>query len=263
MRPHLICLCLFCWMASGGFARAALAVSGDPEAQPTELEVRASLEHWARYYGYRYPVSGALREYVLEGAPAVGIDVGWLPFAWPAEGTRTGFRLSYARLIHAVSRIHNAELATQSHHLSAGLAAAFAATPSVETECELLYGEHSYTVADTFVPDPHYRFIRPGALLRVEFWRLRATAGAGMRLLLDTGELESAAWYPDAGGLGLDAQATFGVAPTKSFTVLLGVRWIAYRFNLNPNSMAPSPGGIARLALDLYLDTFAALELLL
>jgi hypothetical protein len=266
MRQYLVASCLLLSTAGPpSLARAAPSGGGsaDGTPEPSEFEVRARLEHWARYYGYRYPLSGALREYVLEGAPALGVDIGWLPFAWPSDEARTGFHLNYSRLLHAVSRIHDAELETQSYSLGLGLKARFAAAAWVETAYELLYGEHSYTVADTFVPDPHYRFIRPGALLRVKLWRLRATAAAGMRLLVDTGGLESPAWYPEAGGLGLDAELTCGAALTEVFAVLVGIRWQTYRFDLNPNPTAPSPGGAARLALDVYLETFVALNLLL
>jgi hypothetical protein len=266
MRQYLVASCLSLWTAgSPSLVQAAPSGGGsaDDSPEPPEFEVRASLEHWARYYGYRNRVSGALREYALEGAPALGVGIGWLPFAWPNDEARTGFRLNYSRLLHAVSRIHDAELQTESHSLSLGLKASFMVAAWAENAYELLYGEHSYTVADTFVPDPHYRFIRPGTLLRVKLWRLRATAAAGIRLPVDTGDLESPAWYPEAGGLGLDAELTCGVALTEAFVVLVGVRWQRYRFNLNPNPMAPSPGGVARAALDVYLDTFAALNLLL
>ena len=229
--------------------------SGAP--RPTALQLELGLPLFTRRLHYEDDVTQTLRSYRLDGlAPGVAAGAVWYPGAHFTSGAAAhlGVTGGYLRGFPPAAAREGREFDTKTQSYRVGLRVRIPVDP-VEIGILGEYGGHDYEVARdpntglALVPDVAYRFIRPGVVVALTSGAFTAEAAAGARIVLDTGELQSAEFFPDLTGWGFDAALGAGVV-LGPVAVLLRGAVERYRFELRPSAVAPGPYGAAEVAID-------------
>lgn len=232
--------------------------------RPAWLEGRLLTGLLLRRFGYADEVRGALREYSLRRAAWLGAAVRVYPGAALTEGilANVGLTASYERMFDVTSSVDGTPLPTSSSAWGLG-ARVRQRLADFELGGGLAYGRHRFVVADSYVPDPDYRFARVDAEVTWRPARFVLTLQLGYRQLFGTGELGEAAWFPKLGaagpfhrGFGLDGELSGGYSVMPELDLLLGARVLRYRLPLNPAAGDDNPNGVAGSARDLYGAAF-------
>lgn len=214
-----------------------------------------------RFFNYLYELRGALRADTQTKAPVGLGQVAFYPFALGSCGgaANLGVRFGYERMESITSRLAERPLATSASAYHAELLlriplGALTLTPSAG------YYERRYTIAGEVVPNVDYRTLGGGleAALKVGRWVFEL--GAGGRFILDSGEIESAAWFPHPTDFGLTGRARLGIALNQRFELLAGVDTEYYHFKFHFVPGGAYPNGIAGGAYDVYLQGLLALR---
>jgi hypothetical protein len=228
-----------------------------PGDRPAAIQLELGVPLFTRRFRYEQDVTQTLRSYRLDGlAPGVVAGLVWYPGAHFTShaAAHVGLTGRYFQGFPPAAEREGRSLDTTTRSYRFGLRLRIPARP-LELAVVGEYGAHDYQVARDpvtgvpVVPDVGYRFVRPGLGLGIQVDAFTAEVTGGVRVVLDTGELESAVFFPNLSGYGLDGSlAAGGVAGPVA--VLAQGAFERYRFALNPSTVAPSPYGVAGLAID-------------
>jgi hypothetical protein len=231
-----------------------------PSAQRSAiLELQASVGALQRTFDYRDEQRGALRAYLLHGAPSARFDANFYPFALSSRGAVAGLglRVAFEPLLAVTSRLAERRLTTRAYAYQAELVWRLPLGPLAFAPA-LGFAERRYEVSESIVPEVAYESLRASVGLRLRAAWLVGELACGGRFVLDTGQLGSADWFPDVSGFGWDANAQLGVGIGDWLDLLLGGAAELYRwdFHAPSNATDPSmfPNGIAAGASDRYLQ---------
>lgn len=107
-------------------------------------------------------------------------------------------------------------------------------------------------------PDVGYGVLAPKVDARLGFGPFSVGAHAGLPIVLESGELANAHWFPNAGGVGLGVGVSAGFRFLERFEVGLGGDFEQYGFDFNPlpagRTEKTAPGPIAGGAVDRYIS---------
>ena len=235
-------------------------------APPTCVEAQVRAGTSTRSFGYEEEVSGALRKYDLHWGGEWGLSLRVYPAARVAKGllANLGVQAWYEQLLGVSSHIEQKPLATTSHAYGFG-GRVRARVWQLDLTGGLAYGRQLYRVADTYVPDPDYRFVRFDAEASWRPRRFVVAVDLGYRQLFSTGELGSGDWFPRLGaaapfsrGFGVEGELMVGYGVGDHFELLLGGRLLRYSVPLHPAPEDASANGVAGRAHDLYAAMFGA-----
>ncbi|MBP6631340.1 MAG: hypothetical protein KA297_18025 [Kofleriaceae bacterium] len=221
--------------ATGDGVRAAAAPTGGRTA-PRLLELAVAGRPFWRRLRYRDDIGDRLRPYdlaanavgghlvVRPGVPGLHVIVAG-ELAIGVNGSRTTDMTAYA---------------TRASELTAAVGYGLHVA-GAWVSAEVGAGQQRFTVVDEMagaaelVPDVRYRFARGALVGTVPLGpRMGLTLGAGWRYLVDTGELESAAWFPRMGGQGVDASAGVDYALTPWLSGFAKAELRRYFFAMHP-----------------------------
>jgi hypothetical protein len=203
------------------------------------LEVMASGGAMTRNFDYENERSGALRGYALDRSPIAMLEVTGYPGALASCGLASGIglRLGYEQLFGATSRIVDQELDTSGNAARAELVFRLPIGP-VSVEPAAGYYRRRFAVERDYVPDVTYRAVGGGLKLDLRLGLFIAEARGTARFVFDSGQLESAGWFPGASGLGFDASGLIGLAPLDWLDVFVSGYVERYAFDLNQTEPA-------------------------
>jgi hypothetical protein len=238
------------------------ASPGD-DKRPSPLEIIGGIRAFSRNFRYTDDLFDALRSYKLGAAPAFFIQGRWYPAAHFSGGipAHIGLTGGYEQGVFLKSQVSGGEeLTTKMSEWYAGLRYR---VPFEKHELGVqgTYGKHSFKVEDDpaapLVPDVDYSYLRFGLDGRVRVDQILLGAHFGYRMLLDTGELQSSAWFPNTGGGGVDAGLFAGYEFITGVALVAGFDFRRYFFSFDP-----SPGDplIAGGAVDEYLSGWGGLS---
>jgi hypothetical protein len=210
-----------------------------------------------RKFSYENERSGALRGYTLDQSPIAAIEAAGYPGALVSCGLASGIgiRLGYEQLFGASSRVADQELDTSGNAARAELVFRLPIGP-VGIEPGAGYYHRRFVVERGYVPDVVYQATGGGLKLDLRLGLFIAEARGTARFVLDSGQLQSDDWFPDASGLGFDASAFIGIAPLRWLDVFVSASVERYAFDLNqtePADRTAPPirvGGVADEAHD-------------
>src|SRR5690606_15254413 len=193
---------------------------------------------------------------------ALGVRLGWSPLLVTDQEVsgKLGLRASYATLLQASSTINGTQLATDSQAWQLGLRAGTIIRGTVELGFALDYGEHAFWVADTYLPDPHYRYTRPGLYARINLGRLSIEAAFGSRFLLHTGQLSARSWFPQARGVAADGELGASLRVIGPIGLAAGGTWTRYPVTINAPLNHQNHNGVAEGLIDLYVSLWGGIQ---
>jgi hypothetical protein len=112
-----------------------------------------------------------------------------------------------------------------------------------------------------YIPDISYKYVRPSADIRLGFGPVTVGASLGVRFVLNTGALESSAWFPASSAFAGDAEVYGGYTIVKDLFVVLGFAVQRYGIDMH-SSPADLPQGrdVAGGAVDQYLILHTGIE---
>lgn len=227
-----------------------------------------------------------LESYTQEVAPAPQVEVLWFPAAhftdaWPAHlGISGGFSTVLA--VSPTARVTSPDGAqTQDVQLSqsqlrwyAGLEGRIPLDP-VRILVDARFGQQSFSLDGDDVtlgndgaltpggaprlPDVNYQTIAVGA--DVEWRPERLILGAYGRYLvtLSSGDVSSAAWFPETSVVGVEVGGRVGWQLSRVFDVLVGIDSQLYGLDFNPVPPTTPPERVAGGATDRYLTVWLGL----
>lgn len=241
-------------------------VSDDDLPRQPALELLAGMRAFSRNYRYSDDLFDALRSYELGAAPAAMANLRWYPAAHFSRGGAANIGLygSYETGFALKSKVSGGEeLSTRMQEWQAGLRYRLP-IDAHEVGFSLGYGSHSFEIEDDpaapLVPDVNYTFIRAGVDARVLVSVIMLRAHLGHRFLLDTGELGSASWFPNASGGAVDAGFSVGYSIIDNLSLVAGFDFRRYYLSFDPQ---PGDPNIAGGASDEYLSGWGGLLVLL
>ena len=239
------------------------AASPGDDKRPSPLEIIGGVRAFSRNFRYTDDLFDALRSYKLGAAPAFLIQGRWYPAAHFSGGipSHIGLVGGYEQGVFLKSQVADGEeLTTKMSEWYAGLRYRIPIEKH-ELGVQGTYGKHSFKVEDDpaapLVPDVDYTYLRFGLDGRVRVDQILLGAHFGYRMLLDTGELQSDAWFPNTGGGGVDAGLFAGYEFITGVALVAGFDFRRYFFSFDP-----SPGDplIAGGAVDEYLSGWGGLS---
>ncbi len=230
--------------------------TGD-DKRPSPLEITAGVRVFSRNFRYTDDLFDALRSYKLGAAPAFFIRGRWYPAAHFSGGipAHIGLTGGYEQGVFLKSKVSGGEeLTTKMSEWYAGLRYRLPIERH-ELGFQGTYGKHKFDVEDDpaapLVPDVEYAYIRLGVDGRVRVDQILLGAHLGYRMLLDTGELQSSAWFPNASGGGVDAGLLAGYEVVTGVSLVAGFDFRRYFLTFDPE---PGDPFIAGGAVDEYLS---------
>lgn len=214
----------------------------------------------------------AVPDHHLGFAPALGLQVQVYPAVFLGLGGfagQVGLTGGFERSFPVASRYSGtllnvpSELNSVSQEWTFGSRVRFPGEKR-ELGVVLAYGQHRFSIqgdeARPIVPDVAYSHVRFGGDARFDFGRLFAGAKLGLRLVLDSGELENEdLWFPNASGQAIDIGLWGGYRLIDSLDLVLGVDFVRYGFDFNPIDKANATR-VAGGAVDQYLSGFAGIQ---
>ncbi|MES1205986.1 MAG: hypothetical protein ABUS79_08610 [Pseudomonadota bacterium] len=204
-----------------------------------------------RRFDYRDERRGALRAYVLSGAPAGRVEGAFYPIGGSRcrAGVAFGLRGAYELMAPLTSHLGDRSLDTSAFayqgeavlRISRG---AFTLKPSVG------FFARRFVLKGDAVPSVDYRAIGGGLEASLRSGTVSFDAGGGVRRILDAGELTGADWFPRASGVVYTAQARVGVVVADWLDFVVGAAAEYVSFDLHADPFGPSPNGVAGGAYD-------------
>jgi len=129
----------------------------------------------------------------------------------------------------------------------------------------LTYGQHKFVLegdeAVPIVPDVKYTYLRLSTDAEFSFGAVFVGAELGVRLVLDSGDLETDLWFPNASGKGIDLGVHLGYQLLDSIALVGGVNAARYGFDFNP--IKTTATRVAGGATDQFLSGFVGIRLAL
>lgn len=244
------------------------ADAGDKATEDSgiDLAVTAGLQVFSRNLTYTDDLFSALREYKLSAAPAFVIRAELYPMAAVTSGalTRLGVAAMLARSPELSARTpEGAEVGSEARAYAVGLRYR-QPLGHAEVIAAADFGARRFAIDDAAartnagIPDTDYRYLRVGGRAAVPlFGHLNAGAGAGYRLVLDTGEIGDDRHFSRLSAGGVDATLFLGYAVTDLVNLELGTRVERYFYSMNPE---PGDAMVAGGAIDQYLAAFFRLR---
>ncbi len=240
--------------------------------RPSPLEVRGGMRLYSRSFRYTDPANEVnplggypdLATYNVAAAPMVFANGTWYPGAhftdgWLAHlGVTGGFEVGFATHVEYAGKTLD-----QSHSL-------WFVGPKFRIPLGVhdvgifgTYGTHNFEVSgdtNTF-PDVRYEFVDIGLDTHLRFDQLRIGAHAQYRMVLDSGPIGDANWYPNTTARGVTFGGEVGWQFLAPFEFLVGLDSLQYGLDFNPISLENprAAGG----ATDRYLSVWAALSYVL
>jgi hypothetical protein len=218
-----------------------------------------------RMFNYRDEQRGALRAYNLKRAPLARLEAAIYPLAGRRCGGAAvlGVRGAFEQMAPVTSQVADRRLETGAFAYQAELLAripvgVFIFRPSVG------YFARRYSVAGNVVPNVLYRSVGGDLQIELRARALRLELGGGGRLVVDAGQIESAAWFPEATARTYTGRARVGWALSGWLEVVAGAdaEYSSFRFNVPASAAAGAgyPNGVASGAYDFYVRGLLALR---
>ncbi len=230
--------------------------------RPAAVDIEFDFVFVHRNLSWKDDLIGNLRDYTLAFGPGIQTKFQYFPGAHFTNGigAQFGIDFEWQRLFDFDStRDDGVSFPTEAQQFLAGLRWRYPAgrwEPTIIAD----YGLHKFQfgvggppITTTGIPGVKYKFIRAGAGFRVDAGKdenFIIVFNGAYRYLLSAGGIESAQWFPQAKGNGMDALLMFGYGLPKGFEVRLGLEYRRYWFDLNP--LPPDPPYVAGGALDQY-----------
>jgi hypothetical protein len=238
------------------------------------LELRVTPRVVTRDFHYEGEIRGALRTIALQRAAALSANLRWYPAAHFTQEfwANIGLTLGYEHMFGVSSYMDARPFPTESSAYDIGTRVRLPVLDLLEFGLGFGYGRHQFIIAEDYVPDTDYHYLRlnADASLRVSYFA--AGLGLGTRMLLKTGQLATEEWFPRssvatvfgsgyADGSAYDAEIWGAFVPVDQLYILIGARWLRYSVNLNSREGDINPNGVAARAVDTNLSLFGGLEL--
>ncbi len=256
----------------------------DDSGRPSPLDASLGVGIYGRAFRYTDTVAqlgkpGAepLVDYNLDAAPMPFVNVQWYPAAhftggWLAhigisggygQGIATSVAYNDGATDYTYSQSHNLYYAG----LRGRIPVAFA-TFGLKAN----YSGHSFglknkesgaadgSFPEAVFPNVSYSMIEMGADAEVRIGRVILGANGSYLLVLDSGDIGSAAWFPNTSTMGVHFGGHVGFEISSMFDVLAGVDIRAYGMDFNPIAPGTDDSKVAGGATDRYLTAFLALR---
>jgi hypothetical protein len=216
----------------------------------------------SRHFDYTDDIFFSLRNYELGAAPVFFLRGEWYPLAHEGNGDLANFGVvgGYEHVFPPKSLTRDArQFDTASNAFFAGLRGR---VPIDAHELGFVggYGRHRFEVggdeAAPLIPDVAYDYLRIGAEAELRFSEFLFGIELGKRFILSTGELETAAWFPQVSPDAIDVRALVGHSITDDLDLMAGVQLTRYFFSMNSR---PDDVRVAGGAVDQYLSGWAAI----
>jgi hypothetical protein len=235
--------------------------------QRRALWLAVGAHYVTRDFKYKDDLFGLLRSYSLGGSPLLAARASWYPAAHFGSGlaSNIGVDLGLEYGVGLASRNSaNVSFPTRAYDFTAALQGRI---PIGAHRIALFAGGgrqgfHIGNASNGEIPDipsVTYTFLRGGAEMALSFFdTVSLIGGAAVRAPLSLGDISTAAWFPHASALGLDAHLVIEIEIAGGFGVSLGGELRRWGFSLKPK---PGEPNVAGGALDQYLAGTAALVL--
>jgi hypothetical protein len=246
----------------------------EEEAAPTApgdrlspLEIGLGVRGYSRNFEYNDDLFGRMRTHQVDAAPSVFIYARWYPLAHGKEqgvlanlGVTGGYEQGFATTTEDAD---GRELSTSMNAFFVGLRGRL---PLDRHELGLVasYGQHNFGISGDDLrpfPDVGYKYLGIGVDGRFRI----SSALVGFRLehrqLLDTGELESAIWFPNAKGAAFVAGIYGGQSLSDQIDLMAGFDIHRYYIDMNtPPAPVPAGTNIVGGAVDQYLSLWVGIS---
>ena len=248
--------------------RSSASADEDPTYRPFLLELGAIAGLNYQRLSYRDDLYGFLRPYSLSNAKSFGGYIEAYPLALAVGGAlgRLGVEGRYVQMVNFDSlRSDGNEFPTGARELVVGLR--YRLLPrslqarGMQLSVGLGGGHQTFRVTtaiaqpnldnDPAVPARHYRFARAdlGGRFALDLGFF-ISLHAGLRVVIDAGEIDSSRWFPRARRAGIESGMHLGYVLPKDLEVQLGFEAQRYFFDVRPqDGDAHIVGG----ALDRYV----------
>jgi hypothetical protein len=233
---------------------------GTAELSSAQIIATAGVELGTRNFAYSDYVQGYVRGYGLAGMAmgSVGLEI------YPLANTSTPWakdigvvgRLGYALERKAATRDGQQTATTSWTRFSGGLRGRFRAGDGSDAPIvglEATYGQWAFLFSGTDnvvaqTPSVEYKYVRPGADVRVPVGAFSLLGGAGYMFILSAGPLE--AQWPHATFGALDLRVGAGYAFTPALEARATLTYSRFFMSAHPAADDPN---VAGGALDQYL----------
>jgi hypothetical protein len=238
------------------------------------LELGVGFGVFSRALEYNQDVNRRFHEYHLPLAPVAAVEGRFYPASYFTDGIAARFGLA-ARFERSAGLSSKEDegggptFGTKMQEYAVGVRYRQPLRP-VELGGSLSYGSHEFSldgdaepgliaangmpVARDRVPDISYQYLRPAIDVRLTAGRIFVGAGLGYRLVVGTGEVGSADWFPHSSAAGIDASLTGGYEVVPGLAVTASGDFRRYAFDMNAEeSDLTEPRDVAGGAVDQYL----------
>ena len=230
--------------------------------RPAAVDLEFDFKFVHRHLSWNEDLIGNLRDYKLGFGPGVQLKFQYFPGAHFTSGigAQFGIDFEWERLFNFDStRDDGLKFPTEAQQFLVGLRWRYPTgrwEPTIIVDYGVQRFEFGVTgppITTAGIPGVKYEFVRGGAGFRVGLGKDESfilVVNGAFRGLLSAGGIESAQWFPQAKGNGMDVLIMFGYALPKGFEVRFAVDYRRYWFDLNP--ALPDPPYVAGGALDQY-----------
>lgn len=244
--------------------------------QPSPLDVTVGARMYSRAFRYTESLNQLstafepLPEYNLAAAPLPFLQAHWYPAAHFTSGfaAHLGITAGYEQgVATTVYYAPEDQTFAQTHSLwYAGLRGRIpikVATVGLTAN----YGSHSFALKDSadgspgeVFPNVSYSHVELGGDVEFKLGSVLLGAQGAYLLILDTGNLGSDAWYPNAKGQGVHFSGYVGWAAFPALDILAGLDARAYGFDFNPVDVDRPDDRVAGGATDRYTSVWLGLR---
>ena len=216
-----------------------------------ELELGGGAQ--GRNFNYVHEQRGALRGYRANPAPLLRAELGLYPLVSASCRVSGGVAFGYDRLLKVESQLAGRALPTTGFGGHAEFVLRLSLGP-LTLQPGLGYSDRHFAINGGFIPDVSYHALRASLRADLVLDPFLIELRGGGHLPLDAGRLDNADWFPNARGIGYDAEARLGVRFVDWLDLLVGARLEFYSFNLHASTDGAYPRGVAQGAYDRYID---------
>ena len=216
-----------------------------------ELELGGGAQ--GRNFNYVHEQRGALRGYHANPAPMLRGELGLYPLVSASCRVSGGVAFGYDRLLKVESQLAGRALPTTGFGGHAEFVLRLSLGP-LTLEPGLGYSDRHFAINGGFIPDVSYHALRARLRADLALGPFLIELRGGGRLPLDAGRLDNGDWFPNARGIGYDAEARLGVRFVDWLDLLVGARLEFYSFNLHASTDGPYPHGVAQGSYDRFID---------